>query len=189
MIQSTVKALFFALLACCCFSQQAGAQTPAPSPSIASNASVTLVPRGTLIVVQTTRGTNSYGSETGSKLTYILTQDVIVDGHIVAKAGDVAEGAIQNAEAGRDDYFTQKAANLRVSVDRVYNFCGDTIETDFMRSEYRRRQGVFGSHKDVEVIKGQLYQVPTERPQRVCSEPSTEAPPPIPSDALVGDSR
>jgi hypothetical protein len=183
------RALALCLSICAC-SLQAEAQSVETTSAPASpTGSTTLVPRGTLVVVQTTRGTNSYGAETGAKLTYTLVQDVVVDGHIVAKAGDVAEGAVQSAEAGRNDYFTQKAANLRISVDRIYNFCGDTIETDFMRSEYRRRQGLFGSHKDVEVIKGQTYQVPTERPQRVCSEATTEMPSPIPSDALVGDSR
>jgi hypothetical protein len=138
------------------------AQTAMPANTKADNGSTTLVPRGTIVVVQTTRGTNSYGAETGAKVTYTLVQDVIVDGNVVAKTGDVAEGAVQNSEAG-------------------------TIETDFMRSEYRRRQGFLGNHKDVEVVRGQMYQVPTERPQRVCSEPTSEAPQPIPSDALQGD--
>jgi hypothetical protein len=163
------------------------AQTAMPANTKAGSGSTTLVPRGTIVVVQTTRGTNSYGAETGAKVTYTLVQDVIVDGNLVAKSGDVTEGAVQNSEAGRDDYFTHKAANLRISVDRIYSFCGDTIETDFMRSEYRRRQGFLGNHKDVEVVRGQMYQVPTERPQRVCSEPTSEVPQPIPSDALLGD--
>jgi hypothetical protein len=160
-------------------------QFPAP-PSAGTQV---LVPRGTLVVVTTNRGTNSYGDQTGSKLTFTLVQDVIVNGYVIAKAGDVAEGAISNSEAGRDDFFTQKAANLRISVDRVYNFCGDTLSTDFTRSEYRRRQGTMGSHKDVEIAKGQMYQVPTERPQRVCAEATTAHPLPIPTEALLGDSK
>jgi hypothetical protein len=82
---------------------------------------------------------------------------IIGHGFIVAKAGDVAEGEVQDAKAGRDDFWSYKAANLRVSVDRVFNFCGDEIEIDFMRSEYRRRQGILSSHKDVlDSLKHQL---------------------------------
>jgi hypothetical protein len=176
--------------------EQESPTSPAPAPSTESQAAgpgnsvrTVLVPRGTLIVVSTNRGINSYGDQTGSKVTFTVAQDVIVDGYVVVKKGDVAEGAVANSQAGRDDFFTQKAANLRLSVDRIFSFCGDTIDGDFQRSEYRRRQGFLGSHKDVEVIKGQLYQVPTERPQRVCAEPTTEQPLPIPSDALLGDSK
>lgn len=159
----------------------------APSPSASSAPEQVLVPGGTLVVVKTRHGINSYGEETGAKLTYEVVQDVIVSGHVVAKAGDVAEGVIQNAEEGKNDLFTQRAANLRVSVDTIYNFCGDKIDTDFVRSEFRQRQGLFGSHKDVEIIKGQMYQVPTEHPQKVCAERTNETPLPIPSNALAGD--
>jgi hypothetical protein len=163
--------------------------TPGDVLAPANAAAQILVPRGTLVVVTTNHGTNSYGEQTGSKLTFTLVQDVIVNGYVIAKAGDVAEGAVSNSEAGRDDFFTQKAANLRISVDRVYNFCGDTLSTDFTRSEYRRRQGIMGSHKDVEIVKGQMYQVPTERAQRICAEPTTARPLPIPTQALLGDSK
>jgi hypothetical protein len=39
----------------------------------------------------------------------------------------------------------------------------------------------------VEIIKGQLYQAPTERAQRVCATKTAEVPQPMPSDALKGD--
>jgi hypothetical protein len=180
--------LVWASLSTVAFAEDASA-APSSMPAPLSSGSQILVPRGTLIVVTTNRGTNSYGEQTGSKLTFTLVQDVIVNGFVVAKAGDVAEGAVANSEAGRDDFFTQKAANLRISIDRVYNFCGDTLSTDFARSEYRRRQGILGSHKDVEITKGQMYQVPTERPQRICAEAKTAQPLPIPKEALLGDSK
>lgn len=163
------------------------APTPSPSPTLSPSSAVQLVPRGTVIVVKTLHGINSYGEEAGAKLTYEVTQDVVVNGYVVAKTGDVAEGVIQDAAEGRNDFFSVKAANLRVTVDAVYNFCGDKLAMDFVRSEFRQRQGLFGSHKDVEIIKGQMYQVPTERPQRVCAQRTTETPLPIPSNALQGD--
>ena len=157
------------------------AQSPGPT------ATTVLVPKGTIIVVATRRSYKSYGASTGTKVTYDVSQDVIVDGHLIAKAGDSAVGEILNAHEGKSSIFTSEAANLRLSVDKVFNFCGDTIEMDFARSEYRRRQGAFGSKKDVEVSKGQLYQAPTLRPQKVSATKTDAAPLPIPSDALVGD--
>lgn len=163
------------------------APTPSPSPSGSPTQQQVLLPAGTIVVVKTRHGINSYGQEAGVKLTYEVVQDVVVNGYVVVKAGDVAEGVIQDAQEGRNDFFSHRAANLRVSVDTVYNFCGDKIDMDFVRSEFRQRQGAFGSHKDVEIIKGQMYQVPTERPEKVCAERTTESPQPIPSGALQGD--
>jgi hypothetical protein len=163
-------------------------QSPIPSPAAsASELQPVLLPRGTVVIVKILHGVNSYGQEAGAKLTYEVVQDVVVSGYVFAKAGDVAEGVIQNAQEGRDDLFSTRAANLRVTVDSIFNFCGDKIETDFVRSEFRQRQGLFGSHKDVEIIKGQMYQVPTERAQKVCAEPTTEISVSAPPNALPGD--
>lgn len=185
MSEGTVQKGIMALVFAAALSLPMLGATVAPSASPPTEQ--VLVPRGTVVVVKTTHGINSYGEETGAKVVYEVVQDVIVNGYLVAQAGDVAEGVIQNAQAGQDDPFSPRAANLRVSVDTIYNFCGDKIDADFVRSEYRRRQGAFGSHKDVEIIKGQMYQVPTERPQRVCAVRTTAMPLPIPSSALPGD--
>jgi hypothetical protein len=158
-----------------------------PPPSASPIQEQVLLPAGTVVVVKTRHGLNSYGEEAGVKVTYEVVQDVVVNGYVFAKAGDIAEGVIESAQAGQNDLFTQRAANLRVSVDTIYNFCGDKIDADFERSEYRRRQGAFGSHKDVEIVKGQMYQVPTERPEKVCAERTTEKTLPVPAGALQGD--
>lgn len=161
--------------------------SPAPTPAAADATATVLLPRGTVVVVKTRHGINSYGQGAGVKVTYEVVQDVIVSGYVVAKAGDAAEGVVESAQEGENNFFSTKAANLRVTVDTIYNFCGDKIDTDFERSEYRQRQGFMGSHKDVEIIKGQMYQVPTERAEKVCAERTTEQPLPIPSGALQGD--
>jgi hypothetical protein len=146
-----------------------------------------LIPKDTIVVVRTIQDLNSYSAKTGAKLRYEVLQDVIVNGHVIAKAGDTAQGAVQEGQAGDAAGLFglgYKAANLRVSVDEVYNFCGDTIHVDFDRSEYRRRQGAFGSNKDVQIVKGQKYAAYTDRVQRLCGEATTEAELPVPSDAL-----
>jgi len=146
---------------------------PAPSPLF-------LVPRDTPIVVRTKYGESSYSAKTGAKIRYIVTQDAIVDGRVVAKSGDTADGQVEEGQNGESG----KAANLRVSVDDVYNFCGDTVHVEFDRTESRKNQGVFGSKKDVRIDKGQRYVAVTDRPQRVCTEATTATSAPIPAEAL-----
>lgn len=150
-------------------------------------ASQVLVPAGTTIVVATKHGYTSYGASSGTKVLYEVEQDVVVNGYLVAKAGDAAEGSILNAHQGVNNLISVEAANLRVSVEKVFTYCGDTLDMDFQRSEFRQRQGFLGSHKDVEIIKGQKYQVPTERAARVCATKTDEQAAAIPADALKGD--
>ena len=159
----------------------------AEQPSTQS--STVLVPKGTIIVVATRRSYKSYGASTATKVTYDVAQDVIVDGYLVVKTDDSAEGQILNAHEGKSNWLTgeSEGANLRLSVDKVYTYCGDTLEMDFARSEYRRKQGLLGGKKDVEVSKGQLYQAPTLRAQKACATRTDAKPMPIPSGALLGD--
>lgn len=166
---------------------------PTPLPKASASAAITteqtsivLVPKGTSLVVRSTVGLNSYSAHTGEKLHYDLVNDIIVNGFVVARAGDDVEGTVQEAQQGEaSGYFKAgHGANLRVSVDEVHNFCGDTIHVVFDRTEYRRRQGAFGENKDVQVIKGQQYVPLTSRAQRVCGVATTATPAPTPADAI-----
>ncbi|BDE06830.1 hypothetical protein WPS_21060 [Vulcanimicrobium alpinum] len=160
------------------------AETPAAIESPAPATVTVLVPRGVPIVVRTLEGHNSYSAQTGQHWHFELVNDVIVDGYVVARAGDDAEGGVAEAQQGRDDLFVYRGANLRVGVDEVHSFCGDTLAVRFDRSEYRRRQGFFGSNKDVTVVRGQMYVPLTSRAQRVCGVPTTATPAPIPAGAI-----
>lgn len=117
-------------------------------------------------------------------------QDVVVNGHVIAKAGDAASGIVLEAQQGNQGGMYGigwKAANLRIDVETVQNFCGDSIPMNFIRSEYRRRQGIFGSHQDLEVVKGQKYLATVAHAENVCGEPTTATPLPAPPDALAPD--
>jgi hypothetical protein len=95
---------------------------------------------------------------------------VIVNGTVIAKAGDTAYGKVQEAHHGNEwlPLFGGNGSLLRVSVEEVYNFCGDAIHVDFDRSEYRTSElGLFSSNKDIVIAKGQQYLAETDRPQRV----------------------
>ena len=113
----------------------------------------------------------------------------MVSGYLIAKAGDIAEGAVEEGQNGDEGFIGigYKAANLRLSVDKLFTYCGSTLELAFDRSEYRRRQGAFGSHKDVEVVKGQKYAPVIDHPQQACAIKTDAQPIPIPTDALKAD--
>jgi hypothetical protein len=182
------------LVTICALAPQVGfavenAPSPTPNATSAVTNEITVVPAGTMIVVTTRRSYKSYGASTGTKVTYSVLQDAIINGHIFAKAGDVGEGQVLNAREGSENFWTgqTEGANLRISLDKIYNFCGDTIEMDFARTEFRNREGFFGGKKDVEISKGQVYKAPTERTQKVCSEKSDATPAPIPTSALEND--
>ena len=127
-----------------------------------------LVPKGTFIVVTVRRSYKSYGASTGTKITYDVEQDVIVNGFVIAKVGDVAEGEILNAHEASTNWFTgeHKGANLRVSVDKVYNFCGDTLDMDFARSEFRTKRGCLAETQMLKSLKGKCIKCQPNDPKK-----------------------
>jgi hypothetical protein len=172
-----------------------------PSPGEAPSTAVinrtpglTFLPKGTHIAVHTMAGYNSYASLAGEKIRYEVTDDVVVDGFVIAKAGDTAYGKVQEASRGECGvsfiicWAGPKGSSLRVSVDEVYNFCGDTIHVDFDRSEYRSGAwsgfGLFGNNKDIVIAKGQQYLAEADRPQRVCGAQTTSGDLPARRQAL-----
>jgi hypothetical protein len=152
-----------------------------PGLSVAPTTETVWLAKGTYFPVQTMQSYSSYGAGVGSKLRFELAQDVIVNGHLVAMAGDTAEGTVQNAMTGGAFFgIDYRGADLRVSVDRVFNFCGDIIAVDFDRTEFRKdRVGVFDGNVDVHIIRGQTYLAFTDRPQRVCGTRTDAADPPV----------
>ena len=133
----------------------------------------------TLIVVALRVALSSYGASAGEKIRYTVVNDVVVNGVLVAKAGDSAVGQVQEAQRGKNGDFSleYQAADLRVSVDSVYNYCGDTVSVLFDRVEYRRRQGVFGSNADITIKQGQQYAAIVDHPQKICGTTTSEDPP------------
>jgi hypothetical protein len=169
--------------------------------------SVAHVPKDTPIVVQTYNAINSATFHVGERLAYTVTDDVIVDGMIVARAGDRAQGIVQDARQGKKvqagkigaafgpvgaaagaaaNKAASRGANLRVSVTSIETFCGGHIEVDFVRSEYHRPKR-FGPMKTVEIAKGQRYVTTVARDTTTCGVATTRTPPPIPAGALPAD--
>ena len=170
---------------------QAQETVPSSAPVIGApqGTSTVFVPKGTAIVVYLNEGLSSYAASPGEELDYTVLHDVVVDGYLVAKAGDEAVGRVMEAQQGKTGFygFGYKAADLRVAVTKVNNFCGDTISVVFVRTEFRQRQGLFGDKKDVGVTKDQKYETLVAHPQKICGIPTTETTLPIEGDVLKAD--
>jgi hypothetical protein len=149
---------------------------------------------GIVTLLEDERARHSYAALSGEKIHYEVVENVIVNGSVIAKAGDTAYGKAQEALRGECGFsfiicwVQRRGSSLRVSVDEIYNFCGDTIHVDFDRSEYRSGMwsgfGLWGDNKDIVIAKGQEYLAATDRPQRVCGEQTTAQDPPPPKKAL-----
>jgi hypothetical protein len=170
------------------------------------------VPAGTPVVVMTTAELRSNTVHAKDAAEYVLVSDVIVDGHVVARAGDSATGIVKDARAGSATATRvgrglgrlvgglagvsaiggaiggaagsslDKYANLRLTVDTVKSFCGDTLRVDFDRSEYHPTEK--DATTPVKVVKGQRYVATVSAAQTVCGVSTTAAPAAIPDDAL-----
>ncbi|MGB6985006.1 MAG: hypothetical protein WBD74_03400 [Candidatus Aquilonibacter sp.] len=166
--------------------------TSSPEPIAGAPQGVTatvFVPKGEVVAIATTEALSSYAASPREPITYTVLQDVVVNGFLVAKAGDEVDGEVLEAQQGKAgfDGIGYKAADLRISAESVHNYCGDTIKMHFVRTEYRRRQGAFGSKADVEIVDGQKYVAVTAFPQKVCGQATTEVQAALPADALLGD--
>ncbi len=167
----------------------------------------TVVPKGTPVVVQTYNAINSATFRVGERLAYTVTNDVIVNGAIVAKAGDRATGVVEDAVQGKKvragtagallgpvgavagavaNRTGSKGADLRVSVTKVETFCGDTLPLSFVRSEYHRPKR-FAKMTSVEIAKGQMYEATVAKDVTACGESTTRSSLPVPKDALRAD--
>lgn len=137
------------------------------------------LPKGTLFPVHTMQSYSTFEARLNGKLRFELDQDVVVNGLLVAMKGDAAEGSFPAIMPGRSSFFGSRSdSSFQVTIDAMYNFCGDKIDVDFDRTEYR------GANMDLHIIRGQEYVSFTSRPQRVCGISTTEANSPIPSTAL-----
>lgn len=64
-----------------------------------------------------------------------VAQDAIIDGYVVAKAGDLAEGhyATQTNQTKRT-FETNVSQELTLDIDDIVNFCGDTLHLELERT-------------------------------------------------------
>ena len=170
------------------------AAPPTLAPSASSPA--VRIPRGTVLFVTVTKDIRVGGAGTNSevhKVKFEVTQDIILNGYIVAKAGDLAEGEYTNQNNITKRVFsTNESQEVALDIDDIVNFCGDTIHTEFERTFVGGARGgfmSFGIHAhDAVFAKGSILKAQTDRPEKdICAEATAATPGPVPSPLVVSD--
>ncbi|HEV3092375.1 MAG TPA: hypothetical protein VGX91_13120 [Candidatus Cybelea sp.] len=154
------------------------------------------VARGIVIPILVTKDARvgAFGSSQGEHtVKFAVAQDVIVDGYVIAKAGDLAEGHYTTQSNETKGTFTTKTSEeLTLDIDDVVNFCGDTIHTEFERTFVGGvRSGFlsFGVHgHDAVFAKGSTLEASTDRFEKsICAQPTSESSPPLPRNMIPPD--
>ncbi|HEX3368796.1 MAG TPA: hypothetical protein VHS56_04395, partial [Candidatus Cybelea sp.] len=168
----------------------AGAADPTPS-GIA-------VPRGIVIPILVTKDVRASAQETtpqARKVKLAVAQDVIVNGYVIARAGDLAEGHYDTqSNQTKRTFTTNVSEDLTLDIDDVVNFCGDTIQTQFERTFVGGVRSGFlslGVHSHDAVFgRGSVLAASTDRFEKsVCAETTTATPPPLPRNLIKPDAQ
>jgi hypothetical protein len=162
---------------------------------IAATTSIS-VPRGVVVPILVTKDirAGAFGSSPEQhSVKLAVAQDVIVDGFLIAKAGDLAEGhyATQTNQTKRT-FETNVSQELTLDIDDIVNFCGDTVHLQFERTFVGGvRSGFlsFGVHgHDAVFGRGSVLKASTDRFEKsVCAEAATAEPPPLPRNMVMPD--
>ena len=166
-----------------------------PSPAAATTISV---PRGVIVPVLVTRDVRvgAFGDATGEhKVKFVVDQPVIVQGYVIAKPGDLAEGYFDTQQNQTKRQFeTTTSQELSLNLEDIVNFCGDTIHLEFERTAVggvRSGSFSFGVHgHDAVISKGTVLAASTDRFEKsICAEATTAPPPPLPRAIVAPDTQ
>jgi hypothetical protein len=178
------------------------AQPPSPSPSPSTEASAepasvnTLVPRHTIIPIAIVKDirVGGAGDERQAKtIKAEVAQDVIIDGLVIAKEGDLAEGHLTTEKNVTHRMFSADTSQeAALDIDDVVNFCGDTIHMQFERTYVGGVRGgafSFGPHAhDAVFSKGSILKAESDRVEKsVCAEKTSRTALPLPGNIIVPD--
>ena len=160
-----MKILFRMLLAMaltqfCAFNADADDVPPSPSPKPSVTFNQIVVPRGTLVRVTIDEELDGYRNLAGSKLHFKVVDAVKVDGSEIVQKGDVGVGTIQDGGHGL----------LKISIDKVYTFCGDVLEMDYEFTAPDRRRA-FAAGAPSQIHKNTQFEPVTLHLQRACIAP------------------
>lgn len=189
------RSRFCALLFSILISPAVAAASPSPAPATQSQPTVA-VPRGIVVPVTLNKEIRVGGfghSQEEHKVKLSVAQDVVVDGYVIAKQGDLVEGSyVTQTNETKRVFSANVSQELELDVDDVVNFCGDTIHLEFARTYVgggRAGAFSFGPHAhDAVFAKGSVLKASTDRVEKsVCAEKTAEAPAPLPADIVVPD--
>lgn len=176
--------------------QTAPTQSPSPSTKSAEGETGITLPRGVIVPILVTREVRVGASGTSPqehKVKFAVDQDVIVNGHLIAKAGDLAEGHYDTqTNQTKRTFSTNVSQEVELDIDDIVNFCGDTIYLQFERTFVGgTRSGFlsFGVHEHDAVFgKGAVLEASTDRTEkRICAQATTEIAQPVPKNIILPD--
>ena len=126
------------------------------------------------------------------KVEFEVAQDVIVDGFVVAKKGDLVEGHFTNERnQTRRVFSVSTSQELALDVDDAVNFCGDTIHLKFERTYVGGGVSgalIFAHAHDAVFSKGLVLKATTDRVEKnVCAEATSALAQPLPAGIVVPD--
>jgi hypothetical protein len=179
------------------------AQTVPPAPPEASatpqpqnTATTVAVPRGVIVPVFVTKEARvgAFGSsQEEHKVKFAVDQDVIYEGYVIAKTGDLVEGHYDTqTNQTKRQFETTTSEEVDLYLDDIVNFCGDTLYVDFEKTFVGGvRSGFlsFGVHAhDAVVEKGDVLEASTDRAEKsICAEPTGETAKPLPKNIIAPD--
>jgi hypothetical protein len=172
--------------------------TPTPSPQPQATETSITIERGVVVPILVTKEVRvgAYGSSQAEhKVKFAVDQDVIVNGYVIAKSGDLAEGHYDTqTNQTKRQFENETSEEVDFYLDDIVNFCGDTIYVAFEKKFVGGvRSGFlsFGVHAhDAVVARGDVLQASTDRTQKlVCAEPTSETPQPLPKHVIAPDAQ
>lgn len=165
------------------------------APAASGETTITLS-RGVVVPVLVTKevrvGANG-SSQEEHKVKFTVDQDVIDQGYVIAKPGDLVEGHYDTqTNQTKRQFETETSVEVNLYLDDLVNFCGDTIYLGFEKNFVGGvRSGFlsFGVHAhDAVVSGGDILEATTDRTQKaVCAEATTEVPKPLPKHVIAPD--
>ncbi|MFY9884645.1 MAG: hypothetical protein WAL67_14495 [Candidatus Cybelea sp.] len=170
------------------------AQVASPQP--AETATTITIGRGVIVPVLVTREVRvgAFGaSQEEQKVKLSVDQDVIYQGYVIAKPGDLAEGHYDTqTNQTKRQFETTTSQEVDFYLDDVVNFCGDTLHVGFEKKFVGGvRSGFlsFGVHAhDAVVAKGAVLEASTDRAEKnICAEPTTETAKQLPKNIIAPD--
>lgn len=163
---------------------------------LAQSASSVSVERGVTIPILVTKEVRvgAFGStQSEHTVKFAVAQDVIVNGYLIAKVGDLAEGHFTTAtNQTKRTFETTVSQEVTLDIDDVVNFCGDTIHMQFERTFVGgSRAGFlsFGVHgHDAVFGKGSVLAAATDRFEKsVCAQATSETQSPPPRNIIKSE--
>ncbi|MGB8908034.1 MAG: hypothetical protein WCC84_04745 [Candidatus Cybelea sp.] len=168
------------------------------SPQPAETGTTITVGRGVIVPVLVTKEVRvgAFGtSQEEHKVKFAVDQDVIYQGYIIAKPGDLAEGHYDTqTNQTKRQFETTTSEEVDFYLDDVVNFCGDTIHVGFEKTFVGGvRSGFlsFGVHAhDAVVAKGDVLEASTDRAEKnICAQPTTETAKPLLKNIIAPDAQ